>query len=109
MSHSVYNDVGFVKTHFSAHLPGSVFSLTRNLFSATKVRARTVLRPSENYFSVDDSSRQGKRLMWVLKPDNFTCRMMNIGRCGFGSIIYDLLSNAATNLCHFGSSPEGES
>ena len=23
--HSVYNDVGSVKTHFSAHLPGSVF------------------------------------------------------------------------------------
>jgi hypothetical protein len=36
--HSVYNDVGSVKTHFSAHLPGSVFSLARNLFSATKVR-----------------------------------------------------------------------
>jgi hypothetical protein len=37
--HPVYNDVGVVKTHFSAHLPGSVSSLTRNLFSATKVRA----------------------------------------------------------------------
>src|ERR1700680_1899908 len=40
--HSVYNDVGPVKTYFSAHLPGSVFSLTRNLFPATKVRARIV-------------------------------------------------------------------
>ena len=30
--HDVYNDVGSVKRHFSAHLPGSVFSLTRNLF-----------------------------------------------------------------------------
>src|SRR5438477_7017083 len=30
--HSVYNDVGSVKTHFSAHLPGSVFSLTRIFF-----------------------------------------------------------------------------
>src|ERR1700686_455174 len=30
--HSVYNDVGSVKRHFSGHLPGSVFSLTRNLF-----------------------------------------------------------------------------
>jgi hypothetical protein len=29
--------VGSVKTHFSAYLPGSVFSLARNLFSATKV------------------------------------------------------------------------
>jgi hypothetical protein len=38
--HSVYNDVGSVKRHFSGHLPGSVFSLTRNLFPATKVRAR---------------------------------------------------------------------
>ncbi len=28
----VYNDVGSVKRHFSVHLPGSVFSLTRNLF-----------------------------------------------------------------------------
>jgi hypothetical protein len=37
-SHSVYNDVGPVKTHFSAYFPGSVFSLARNLFSATKVR-----------------------------------------------------------------------
>src|ERR1700676_232952 len=40
--HSVYNDVGSVKTYFSGHLPGSVFSLTRNLFPATKVRARIV-------------------------------------------------------------------
>ncbi len=37
--HSVCNDVGSVKTHFSAHLPGSVFSLTRNLF----LRPRFVL------------------------------------------------------------------
>ena len=41
-AHSVYDDVGSVKRHFSAHLPGSVFSLTRNLFPATKVRARIV-------------------------------------------------------------------
>jgi hypothetical protein len=27
--HSVYDDVGSVKRHFSGHLPGSVFSLTR--------------------------------------------------------------------------------
>jgi hypothetical protein len=40
--HSVNNDVGSVKTHFSVHLPRSVFSLTRNLFPATKVRARIV-------------------------------------------------------------------
>jgi hypothetical protein len=40
--HSVYNDVDSVKTHFSVHLPGSAFSLTRNLFPATKVRARIV-------------------------------------------------------------------
>jgi hypothetical protein len=40
--HSVYNDIGSVKTHFSGHLLRSVFSLTRNLFSATKVRARIV-------------------------------------------------------------------
>ena len=34
----VYNDVGSVKTHFSGHLPGSAFSLSRDLFPATKVR-----------------------------------------------------------------------
>src|ERR1700694_3859986 len=37
---SAITTVGSVKTHFSGHLPGSVFSLTRNLFPATKVRAR---------------------------------------------------------------------
>ena len=31
-----------LSAHFFAHLPGSFFSLTRNLFSATKVRARIV-------------------------------------------------------------------
>jgi hypothetical protein len=36
--HDVYNDVGSVKRHFSAHLPKSVFSLTGNRFSATKVQ-----------------------------------------------------------------------
>src|ERR1700736_3236516 len=46
--HSVYNDVGSVKRHFSRHLPGSVCSLTRNLF----LRLRFVLESFDGTVSV---------------------------------------------------------
>src|SRR4029077_284172 len=58
--HSVYNDVGSVKTHFSAHLPGSAFSLTRNLFLRPRFVARIVrwnrLRSTSHLF--DPNPRQ---------------------------------------------------
>jgi hypothetical protein len=66
--HSVYNDIGSVKTHFSEHLPGSVFSLTRNLFPATKVRARIVRwnRLSSTSHLFDPNPRQDHDYLFKL-------------------------------------------
>jgi hypothetical protein len=59
--YSVYNDAGSIKRHFSAHLPGSVFSLTRNLFSATKVRARDRSMELQNEI-IENALRQQMKL-----------------------------------------------
>src|ERR1700687_2417623 len=66
--HSVYNDVGSVKTHFSAHLPGSAFSPTRNLFLRPRFVARIVRwnRLSSTSHLFDPNPRQDHDYLFKL-------------------------------------------